>query len=310
MYHTQRTPLITSFATLVLLWTGSALAQTTAGGSIRGRVSDASGGAVGAAAVTLQSPNAAGIVTALSDSEGNYRLLEVPAASDYTITVEKIGFTRFERKGLTMRAGLNITLDISLQVGNLNQTVDVTAADTPLLDTVSAEQSVDISGELVRSLPLTGRREWSDTLQLTPGILSASTDAYGGQVYFVRGTENENHATLLDGADIGSFQQNWPVQFHQHQHRILGRRTSQNRGFRRVIAQRHGHGDQLGHSHRRRQLSWGALPALLASWLELQQHPRRTERRIGSRAAGFFAKRSTEEAPCLVLRIRQIYPPQ
>jgi hypothetical protein len=48
---------------------------------------------------------------------------------------------------------------------------------------------------------------------LTPGILSASTDAYGGQVYFVRGSENENHATLLDGADIGSFQQNWPSNY-------------------------------------------------------------------------------------------------
>jgi hypothetical protein len=187
--------------------------QTTAGGSIRGRITDTSGAVVSDAVVRIHSATAAGAVTSISDSEGNYRLLEVPAASDYSLTAEKPGFTRFEQKGLVMRAGLNLTLDVHLQVGNVNQTVEVTAADTPLLETVSAEQSVDISGELVRSLPLTGRREWSDTLQLTPGILSVSTDAYGGQVYFVRGSENENHATLLDGADIGSFAQNWPSNF-------------------------------------------------------------------------------------------------
>jgi hypothetical protein len=76
-----------------------------------------------------------------------------------------------------VRAGLNITLDIQLQLGNVNQTPEVSSGDTPLLETVSAEQSVDISGDLVRKLPLTGRCEWSDTLQLTPGILSASMDA-------------------------------------------------------------------------------------------------------------------------------------
>jgi len=50
-------------------------------------------------------------------------------------------------------------------------------------------------------------------LQLTPGVISASSDAYGGQTYFVRGSENENMATLLDGADIGSFLQNWPSNY-------------------------------------------------------------------------------------------------
>ncbi len=78
-----------------------------------------------------------------------------------------------ERKGVTVRAGLNIALDIDLAVGNVSQTVEVTAGDVPLLETVSTEQAVNISGEMVRGLPLTGRREWSDTLQLTPGILSA-----------------------------------------------------------------------------------------------------------------------------------------
>ena len=188
---------------LLVAWT-IGHAQTSAGGSIRGRVADPSGSVVSSATVVASSPSVAGTFHVLTDAEGAYRLLDLPPANDYTVTAEKPGFSKFERKGVTVRAGLNIALDIDLVVGNVNQTVEVAASDTPLLETVSAEQAVDISGELVRSLPLTGRREWSDTLQLTPGILSASTDAYGGQVYFVRGSEFENHATLLDAAQLSA----------------------------------------------------------------------------------------------------------
>jgi hypothetical protein len=154
----------------------------------------------------------AGSFSATTDANGNYRLIDLPPAVDYTITAQKTGFTKLTRQGLDVRAGGNLTVDVDLQVGNVSQTVEVSGAST-LIDTESSEQAINISGELLRNLPLTGRREWSDTLQLTPGILSASTDAYGGQVYFVRGSENENHATLLDGADLGSFAQNWPSNF-------------------------------------------------------------------------------------------------
>ena len=159
------------------------------------------------------SPSVAGVFRVLSDEAGNYRFPDLPPATDYTVTIESPGFAKYERTGLVVRAGLNVRLDASLKVGEVSLSVEVTKGEAPLIDTLSSEQTVNISGELIRSLPLTGRREWSDTLQLTPGILSASTDNYGGQVYFVRGSENENHATLIDGADIGSFKQNWPSNY-------------------------------------------------------------------------------------------------
>jgi hypothetical protein len=190
----------------------TASAQTTAGGSIRGRVLDGAGSAVPGAVITATSRNTAGTFTATTDSSGDYRLIDLPPGDEYTIRVTKGGFAPLTRSGVVIRAGLNNTLDLALQIGSVDQAVEI-KGNTPLIDTVSSEQSVNISGDLVRNLPLTGRREWSDTLQLAPGILSASTDAYGGQVYFVRGSENENHSTLLDGADLGSFAQNWPSNF-------------------------------------------------------------------------------------------------
>jgi len=206
---------IRTAAAFVFLLTGlvPAYAQTTAGGSIRGRIDDESGGALAGATVVATSPSVAGVFKVVSDEAGNYRFPDLPPADNYSVSVESPGFSKHERSGLVVRAGLNVRLDVSLKIGEVTLTVEVTKGETPLIDTFSSEQAINISGELIRSLPLTGRREWSDTLQLTPGILSASTDNYGGQVYFVRGSENENHATLIDGADIGSFKQNWPSNY-------------------------------------------------------------------------------------------------
>ena len=184
-------------------------AQTTADGTIHGHVTDSSGATVSNAKITARSPDVGGTFTATSDAEGNYRLTELPPGEHYSVQTDIAGFERFERAGLIVRAGLNVTVDIQLKVGSESQVVEV-AGDAPLIDTQSAEQATNLSGELLRNIPVTGRHDWSDSLQITPGIISASSDAEGGQTYFLRGSENENHATLLDGMDIGSFEQNWP----------------------------------------------------------------------------------------------------
>jgi hypothetical protein len=186
-----------------------ALGQTTADGTIHGQVTDAAGSALPNVNIVAHSTTVGGAFKAISDPEGNYRLTELPPGTDYTVEAEISGFERFQRSGLIVRAGLNVTVDVQLKIGSADQTVQV-SGEVPLIDTQSAEQATNLSGELLRSIPITGRHDWSDSLQITPGIISASSDAEGGQTYFLRGSENENHATLLDGIDIGSFEQNWP----------------------------------------------------------------------------------------------------
>src|SRR6195952_5767742 len=185
------------------------LAQTSADGTIHGHVTDSSGAALVGTNIVAHSSAVGGTFKASSDNEGNYRLTDLPAGTDYVVEAETQGFEKFLRIGLVVRAGLNVTVDINLNVGSQSQTVQV-SGDAPVIDTQSAEQAVNLSGELLRNIPITGRNDWSDSLQITPGIISASSDAQGGQTYFLRGSENENHATLLDGMDIGSFEQNWP----------------------------------------------------------------------------------------------------
>ncbi len=183
-------------------------AQNSAG-TIHGHIADSSGAIVANVHIVAHSPSVGGTFRATSDAEGNYRLNDLPEGTEYIIEAETSGFQKFVRLGLIVRPGLDVTVDIPLVLGSQTESIQV-SGDAPLIDTQSAEQSVNLSGELLRNIPITGRHDWSDALQITPGIVSASSDASGGQTYFLRGSENENHAALLDGMDVGSFQQNWP----------------------------------------------------------------------------------------------------
>lgn len=206
--HWNLALLVIAIGSLVFA-SNTVLAQTTADGAIHGQITDSSGADVPGVNIVAHSTAVGGTFKAVSDAEGNYRLTDLPQGTDYAVEAERPGFEKFVRAGLVVRAGLNVTVDIGLKVGSQNQTVEV-SGEAPLIDTQSAEQAVNLSGELLRNIPITGRHDWSDSLQVTPGIISASSDAEGGQTYFLRGSENENHATLLDGIDIGSFEQNWP----------------------------------------------------------------------------------------------------
>ena len=83
-------------------------AAQDARGAVRGRVVDAQGAALPGVAIVAKSPNVPGTFSAPSDVEGAYRLLNLPAASEYHIVAELDGFARFERIGLDVRAGLNL----------------------------------------------------------------------------------------------------------------------------------------------------------------------------------------------------------
>lgn len=198
-----------SLAVLSALSLGQAMAAQSSSGIIHGQVTDRTGAIVPDAEVVLHSPAVGGTFRITSDKAGNYRLSELPEGTNYSVEVAAPGFQKFVRGNLLVRSGLDISVVVALTLGSEEQTVQV-VSDAPLIDTQNAEQSINLSGEILRNVPITGRHDWSDALQLTPGIVSASSDAQGGQTYFLRGSENENHVTLYDGMDVGSFQQNWP----------------------------------------------------------------------------------------------------
>lgn len=185
--------------------TAAVSAQTSVEGSLRGLVRDAQGAVLPGAAVSAASAASSVVVRSVTDARGSYRLTNLPPGL-YTVDVALSGFSRVHLAGVEIRAGLDIAMDIAMEVGSLDETVHV-AAETPMLEVQKPAQAVNISGDMQRQLPLTSKRDWYSFLEVTPSLVNRSVDQSGGQVYMLRGTDIEGHVFQLDGMDVGSFRQ-------------------------------------------------------------------------------------------------------
>jgi hypothetical protein len=185
----------------VMTMAGPADAQIASQGTVRGVIRDADGGVLPGVTVTAVSPTDPGTHITVSESDGQYRLLNLsPGAFD--VVAELAGFAKFTQQGVDVRAGLNLTLDIVLTLGSVEQSIIVTG-DSPLLETLKPIQAVNVAGDFLRALPLSTRRDVTDVLEVTPGVTARNLIANNGtQTYMLRGTEVEQHVLLIDGADM------------------------------------------------------------------------------------------------------------
>ena len=128
-----------------LSWASDAAAQG-GDGSLRGVVRDTQGGALPGVTVTATSPALLVPRTAVSDADGNYRLINLPPGT-YTLTAELTGFSTFSREGILLRAGANFQVDIAMALGTLEETITVTG-DSPMLEVSSPSNVLNIDAEL------------------------------------------------------------------------------------------------------------------------------------------------------------------
>jgi hypothetical protein len=177
-----------------------ASSQTAPEGSIRGIVRDEQGAVLTGVTLTATSPGTPLAFTAATDSTGSYRLVSMPPGT-YSVTVDLQGFAPLIRENVTVRAGLNLALDLTMKIGTVNETVRI-SGDSPLLESNSASHSLNISGDLQRSLPLSARRDWADSLVLAPGASSWELLPSKIQLFLVNGAADTSNAWRLDGADL------------------------------------------------------------------------------------------------------------
>jgi len=191
-----------AFAVALVLLAGelSAHAQSASEGSVRGYVRDQQGGVLPGVTLTATTDAAPGVRTATSDGTGYFRL-EGLLPGSYTLTATLQGFAKHVRGGVVVRAGLNLGLDLVMQVGTLDAVVDV-KADTPMLETANSVQAVNVSGEFLRQVPVTTGRRWSDVLSMTPGVVSIESGTPYGAAQFLRGSTQQ--AIAIDGADLSA----------------------------------------------------------------------------------------------------------
>lgn len=158
-----------AFALLALvLSVGTASAQLSTTGTIEVIVTDQEGLRVPGVTVMARSADAVTTRTAVTDDEGRALLVGLEPSTQYVVTTELTGFTPVRNENVLVRAGQTATLRVTLSLGGLTETVQVTV-ETPLVDTTSATLGQDITLELTESLP-TGR-SYQSYLQLVPGVM-------------------------------------------------------------------------------------------------------------------------------------------
>jgi hypothetical protein len=191
--------LIVSCVAVVCVGTAAGVQAQSAGeGSIRGQAKDDQSAVIQAVKVTATSPDAPAPREVQTDDSGYYRLLDL-APGTYTLTAERDGFSTWVREGIVVRAGLNLSVDIVMKVGGVSETVQVTL-DTPLLESKTAVNAFNVSGDFQRALPLSNRRNWSDYLMVTPGV--SSFESGGLKAFMVNGSTTNSHVFQVDGMDV------------------------------------------------------------------------------------------------------------
>jgi trimeric autotransporter adhesin len=156
---------------MVPLVTSAAFAQTFTGG-IRGAVKD-SGGIVPGVTVSLVNEDSGASREAVSNAQGQYDFSAVPPGT-YTVKAALTGFKTYENKGVRIGTQQFVTLDITLDVGQLQETITVTG-ESPLIDTSNASTGSVIDSQQLSTLPSGGRSAF--LFAVTVPTVVASGDA-------------------------------------------------------------------------------------------------------------------------------------
>src|SRR5216683_6509514 len=147
---------------------GAAHAQAV-GASLSGLVTDERGGAVPEAAVTIKNVGTGGVREVTSNSDGFYSAPNLLPGS-YEVTVSAKGFQTLVQRGIVLTVGAQQALNLTLKVGQVNITVEVSATP-PVVQTTSSTISATVDSTTVRELPLNGR-DWTSLATLEPGVVS------------------------------------------------------------------------------------------------------------------------------------------
>ena len=183
--NVQRYKTMGAFCALAALFVMPAFGQTF--GEITGRVSDSSGAVVPGATITLTNINTNATRTTDSTSAGNYTLPSVPPGF-YNLKTEHSGFRTTASGNIEVQVQQSVRLDITLQVGELSQTVEI-SAQADLLQSENASVGTVVENKAVTELPLNGR----EYLNLV--ALSANVNPLGQTSAYATGREGGDRAS-------------------------------------------------------------------------------------------------------------------
>jgi hypothetical protein len=172
-------------------------------GAIKGTVKDSEGTPLPGVNITLTGVKIAPR-TVISSERGNFRFMSLPVAKDYVLRLELPGFTTVIREQLDVSFGRNITLNVVLKMATLEEEITV-VGESPIIDTKKTQVGVNITDEMIMSLP-TSRNPWV-IMSLVPGMLIDREDVGGNEAgqqsaYYGHGGSDSDTTWSIDGANI------------------------------------------------------------------------------------------------------------
>lgn len=171
---------------------GGAWAQEQSGG-IQGVVKDSSGAVLPGATVEVKSTTSSATQSAVTDGRGVYRFPALPSGT-YEVTATLQGFSPAKIGNAAVALGKLLTIDLTLAVGALTESVQVTG-ESPLIDVKQNASFSTVSKDTIDRIPK--GRDFTDVIQTAPGANSESK-AGGIQIDGASGSENR---FIIDGMD-------------------------------------------------------------------------------------------------------------
>src|SRR5229473_8460209 len=199
-----RASLLLLASLVVLLCSAAPLRAQVDAGSILGTVSDASGGSVRGATVTLTNEGTNASLATTTSADGTYKFSPVRIGS-YKITATLQGFQTITQRNVVVNVGQDVVVDFTLKPGSVSETVEV-ASTIPVLETQDASVGQVIDSRNVDSLPLNGRN-FTFLAQLAAGVNTPQADTRGNAAsgaFAANVLRPAQNNYLLDGIDNNS----------------------------------------------------------------------------------------------------------
>jgi len=192
-------------AAVLLAQLVSVLFGQATGGTVVGTVTDQAGAVVPGATITIVSDATQFTRVTISSAQGQYSAYAIPTGT-LTVAVEHPGFEKLIRSGAVLTAGDTLTVNLQLQIGNVQQSVEVTG-EAGMVQSQNATVSTLINNTQTLEMPL-NERSFTTLLQLsagaspsTPGLPSSLTgySMRGSNSISMNGATANNNAYLIDG---------------------------------------------------------------------------------------------------------------
>jgi len=168
--------------------------------SLRGIVSDPHGSPVVGATVTISNSERNFNRTQVTNSDGAYQFKPIPPGT-YRLEVENTGFKKYLVNSVEARVDTGTDVDVQLEVGAVNETVNVASAGEAPINTTDATLGITFDSRKISELPLNARNVVS-LLSLQPGVTQ------GG---YVNGGRADQANVTLDGVDVNEQQRGLDV---------------------------------------------------------------------------------------------------